>query len=728
MRVFVQAAIGLAVTSLTGFATRSGAEPVNLQEQERISLPAPYGGAHAPDVCLLGNDLLALAVRALPNPEPVGFISALVHLKKQADGEWRLVRELAAVENNDPENFWSDPDLDCEGPLAAFSNPSGASYVVELTSAGWQATRLAGLDGGSHADVYRGTVAIAGQWRSPTTVALVRKNAAGQWADVTYAVGNPGGRPSFPEIFGPANVSIAATEIAATGNEYESPEGEFVEWDMQIFDLIDGSWRLTSTLDQCCLTGTVIDDRVALKLDEGTEPGDVGSYFVRDAVGAWTVQHLLLSDEPMSPREALFLGQRVFASVHNATVAVFLQETPRRYRHWATLSPSSIPDRAFGWRFSVDGNRVATADSSGNIYLFQLPATLPEPFRLERTFESNSTAGWSFSGTTDWRIASSGHSHVFRQLRTDASARAVLDAFDGTEQSIQADVRIMELVGTTSWAGFLLRYTDLQNYYYLRINRNSVQIRKIVGGVFQPVATAPLSLVLGRVYRFRIEAIGTRLRAFVNGVQVLEAIDDTHASGRVGLSMFRARTNYDNVIVTSRPQTLLYADTFSQTPSAWTSAPANAWNIVTYSSGERVYRQSLLTGTPRAVNGAPTGDQIVQAIVRPRAFNAGVNGWIGVMARHVDDLNHYYVALYRDRAALRKRVNGVHSTIREVPFTAALGVPYRLRLEAFGPSLRFYVNDTLMAEGQDATLPSGRYGLITFNATADFDNFRVIRP
>ena len=73
-------------------------------------------------------------------------------------------------------------------------------------------------------------------------------------------------------------------------------------------------------------------------------------------------------------------------------------------------------------------------------------------------------------------------------------------------------------------------------------------------------------------------------------------------------------------------------------------------------------------------------------------------------------------------------MNGVTSTIKEVPFTVTLGIPYRLRLEAFGSSLRFYVNDTLMAEGQDDTLPTGRYGLITFNAAADFDNFRVIRP
>ena len=73
-------------------------------------------------------------------------------------------------------------------------------------------------------------------------------------------------------------------------------------------------------------------------------------------------------------------------------------------------------------------------------------------------------------------------------------------------------------------------------------------------------------------------------------------------------------------------------------------------------------------------------------------------------------------------------MNGVHSTLKEVPFTAIPGASYRVRLEAIGSSLRFYVNDTLTAEAADARLATGRYGLITFNAAADFDNFRAIRP
>jgi hypothetical protein len=73
-------------------------------------------------------------------------------------------------------------------------------------------------------------------------------------------------------------------------------------------------------------------------------------------------------------------------------------------------------------------------------------------------------------------------------------------------------------------------------------------------------------------------------------------------------------------------------------------------------------------------------------------------------------------------------VNGVHSTIREVPFSVVRGVGYRVRLDAIASSLRLYINERLVAEGVDATLPTGRYGLITFNAAADFDDFKSVRP
>jgi hypothetical protein len=142
-----------------------------------------------------------------------------------------------------------------------------------------------------------------------------------------------------------------------------------------------------------------------------------------------------------------------------------------------------------------------------------------------------------------------------------------------------------------------------------------------------------------------------------------------------------------------------------------------------------VYRQNLISGGPRTVNGGMTGDQIVSVTVRPIAFNSAGNGWVGVMARYTDNFNNYFLMLHQSgRASLRKRVNGVYTLIEEVPFTVTRNTTYRVRIEAIGSSLRVYVNERLLAEGVDADLTTGRYGLVTFNATADFDNFRAIRP
>ena len=734
MRVHASKAVFLSLIWLfTALPSAATGQPVLLNEAQRIDLPEPY--LFASDVCLVGGDLLVIAGRrdfADPNREAAW---ALIHLRRQADGAWSFVRELAAVTYDANADIWSSEDLACEGPLAAFSTPEGPSFAVERTPAGWQATRLAGLDRGSAAAVRGDAIAIAGSWRSPTTVALVRRDAVGAWTDVTYVVGNPGSRGNS-EFTGPPAVWVAATEIAAEGREYEPPGQDESISDMQVFDLINGSWRLT-TLPRP-LPAAVINDRVALQMRMWTEPGDVASFFIRDASGAWTDKHTLLSDERLLLRDFLFVGERAFAisGLNRGDIAVFRRESPGRYRHEASLAASNLATSGFTSllrRFHVDGEWIA-ATGDGALYLFRVPAQLPTPQLLERTFENNSTAGWTFTGDADWRIVSAGGTRLLRQSRTTGMAFAILEPSEGDNQSIQADVRINELGPGTPWAGFVLRYTDAQNYYYLLVNRTSVQIRKIVNGSFGPIATAPFSLVLGRWYNFRLEAIGSRLRMFVNGQQVGEVIDEAHASGRAGMTMWRARTDYDNVIVSDSPQTDLFVDTFSETfeesQRPWTTiAQAGAWSIATSSSGERVYRQNLISGGPRTVNGGVTGDQIVSVDVRPRAFNTSGGGWVGVMVRYTDNFNNYFLMLHQSgRASVRKRVNGVYTLLEEVPFTVTPNTTYRVRIEAIGSSVRIYVNHRLLAEGVDANLATGRYGLVTFNATADFDNFRAIRP
>lgn len=367
------------------------------------------------------------------------------------------------------------------------------------------------------------------------------------------------------------------------------------------------------------------------------------------------------------------------------------------------------------------------------IYVFELPDPLPAVARVQDTFEDRNAAGWTPVGMTDWRVVSSGGTQVFRQSNVQDSARAIFEGFEGGNQSIQADLKENAFSGTVHWAGLVARYTDSRNFYYLMHDTGTLQIRKRVNGISGPLATTPFTLQVGRKYRFRLEAVGTWLRAYVDDRLMLTVRDNSLSDGRSGLAMWKTNAEYDNVVISSSPYTTLHADSFNGTPDEnamppWATSPANAWARTTTASGAMVFRQSVTDVTARAIHGAPTQDQIVTASLRPRSFHAS-GGWVGLTARYVDQQNYYFVLLHSSgKASLRRRLNGQTTILDEAPFTVAAGTSYRVRLDAIGSSLRLYVNGLLLAEAEDAAIPQGRYGLTTYRAVAEFDNFNASRP
>lgn len=99
------------------------------------------------------------------------------------------------------------------------------------------------------------------------------------------------------------------------------------------------------------------------------------------------------------------------------------------------------------------------------------------------------------------------------------------------------------------------------------------------------------------------------------------------------------------------------------------------------------------------------------------------------MACRQDALNYYYAYLSDSgSASLRKFVNGTVTVLDEAPLTVKPGRTYRVRLEAIGDSLRFYVNGRLMAEARDSDYSEGNYGLATYRAATQFDSFTAARP
>jgi hypothetical protein len=175
------------------------------------------------------------------------------------------------------------------------------------------------------------------------------------------------------------------------------------------------------------------------------------------------------------------------------------------------------------------------------------------------------------------------------------------------------------------------------------------------------------------------------------------------------------------------PSTLLVNENLEDGQAqGWTPAGTPTFTVIDV-DGTNVYRQSNMTGDARAVFGNVASDQAIEADIIPRGVN-GQDRWVGLAVRYVDPNNHYYVTWRSSGTVQFKRVyNG-----QTQPLATHLGRPFtigqrmRLRLETSGTEIRLHINGQMwrhvppQPEG-----PFGRVALMTYKASADFDNIIV---
>jgi hypothetical protein len=157
------------------------------------------------------------------------------------------------------------------------------------------------------------------------------------------------------------------------------------------------------------------------------------------------------------------------------------------------------------------------------------------------------TPEWSVSGMGTWNCSGATGERIQQQTSTAGDARAVAGT-PTPDQVVTARARATAFAsGQDRWFGIAARYVDPSNYYYLTVrSSNTVSLRKVVNGVVTVLGTVSLPVTTNTWYDLRLDAVGHELRAFVNGTQVLQAVDSSHASGQGGILMFRAAAEYVN--------------------------------------------------------------------------------------------------------------------------------------------------------------------------------------
>jgi hypothetical protein len=398
-----------------------------------------------------------------------------------------------------------------------------------------------------------------------------------------------------------------------------------------------------------------------------------------------------------------------------------------------------------GW-IDSSGNRVIVSGqyqgigsanlTDNTVRIYELPP--PSEIRYVYTLDFEQLNGpnqtlWQVAPGSDFFIKRIGNNGVWRQPSTNGTPSAYTGIGVQGNQGIQAEITPRSFSGTDRWVGLMTRRIDASNYYYVTLRTSGrVALKRMQDGIPTTLASAPATPPrVGTTVRLRLESIGQTHRVHINDRLVLTARDSTFQTGRVGLVMHRAAVDFDNAVWSPSQFATIYADDFtSTTNTAWT--PEGAWQRT-----GGLLRQSSASGYARTFVGSLAEDQYVQARVRPLTF-AEPDNWVGLMLYYQDERNYAYLSLRgRGVISLWRRTDGVIQQLGTRAISVTPGSWYTLRAENINRKTRVYVNNALQFtfDGSLAPIsqvsdlwPLGRVGLITYKATAEFDDFVAYEP
>lgn len=195
------------------------------------------------------------------------------------------------------------------------------------------------------------------------------------------------------------------------------------------------------------------------------------------------------------------------------------------------------------YRAAVDYDNVVVSPSdTQTIYapaypnVWNPPQLQPEP--------------WTYSGGGKWSWQYDGSNIIFKQTYTIGDARAAVGPpqIPNTDQIVEARIRPTVFNASGSpWVGLMARYVDATNFVYVQLrDSNVLRLRKLKNGSIVDLGTASLTVTPNTWYAVRLEAVGSQLRAYVNGKLILEVTDPEPVSGLVGLVTYRTAADYDD--------------------------------------------------------------------------------------------------------------------------------------------------------------------------------------
>jgi hypothetical protein len=195
---------------------------------------------------------------------------------------------------------------------------------------------------------------------------------------------------------------------------------------------------------------------------------------------------------------------------------------------------------------------IAIVLSSGLLPIRSVEASGNEPGAtlFFDDFEDGDSAGWSASG---YSVANDGDTSGLKYSYVNGnSTTRYATAGDTAWTNYALELKYKTYTDNNS-VGIYARYRNSDNFYSLRIStaNDSVTLSKSVSGTTTTLATAPITININEAYMLRLEAKGTSLAGYVNGVQLVSANDSSISSGKIAVGGYsKGRYIVDNVRVT----------------------------------------------------------------------------------------------------------------------------------------------------------------------------------
>jgi hypothetical protein len=721
MRLLLGSGLLLYVTAL------AAAPAVLLEKARLVPLDGAPEGGFGRAIAINGNVAVVSA-----NDQPRAFgggedeAGAVYVFERDSTGAWLQTAKLMSGREGDLYGI----DVAVDGNIIAVAAAhSFRTHVYEKLAGTWQLSSVlwAGTAGnvgnGNSVAIENGVLAIGDD--SPHGMGLYRRGAGGwvQIASYESGTGFPDDDYFSPQVDISHNVAIHGS----WGDDFVDPPRPSTAF---IYTAgTGGNWAQPTVTALTRPGGSNIPDGFSSRVLISGNTAVISEYlFSPNSTGQWVNTGRVFGAAALDDDETRILGQsRPFRYA-----PLYLRATSS----WPLRAELATSDAAPVTAVSIDSGRALIASYPNNVYVYETPANLDRPSLQQDDFQDGDANGWATTPGSLFAVASSGSARFYRQTSVAGNSAALWQSPATNDQAIQADIVPRAFDGADRWFGLVVRYTDINNYYYVTARSGGgIQLKRILAGAFTTLGSATLPVAIGTTHRIRLEAVGDHVRVFVNDRPVIRVRDASLSGGVPGLMTYKTRADFDNVVVNANPAYVAFADDFERTTLDWQTVSGN-WQHVT-ADGSWVYRQADLTGGARLLmlgagqgSYGTLGDQIVQADLRPTEFS-GTDRWVGLIARYRDAGNYHYVTLRSSGSLeIKKLLNGSIQTLATVPFTVQPNVSYRLRFEAIGTRLRVYVNGTLRAEASDASLTRAlsSAGVATYKAALDLDNFSVVQP